>query len=247
MSHRIPPERCRDCPLPLLPAFSTSREETVLRAQTLRTDTRQFRGGEYIFRAGDPVREAYTLFDGYAVVYRLLEDGERQVVRFLMPGDLLCTLPGEEATWRTSAKAVEHAVTCVLSLERLNELFQNEISFAHAIARISEHEERVLEEHITDLGRRPATERMGRLMLELFHRQRLRRNNNGTRCYLPFTQEQIGDAVGLSSVYVSRLLGQLQEMGVLSLKQRRLEIPDFDAASRRFEYSPAYLRPRPLI
>jgi len=247
MPVRTPPRRCRDCPLPSLSAFSPPDGETVSRAEKLRRGTRSFRGGNYIFHAGDPVREAYTLFDGYAVVYRLLTDGKRQVIRFVLPGDLIYSLPNSDTTWRVSAKAVDRAVICILSLQRLNDLFNNDIHFAHAIAEINEHEERLLEEHITDLGRRPAVERIGRLMLELFHRQRIRNGANGTRCHLPFTQEQIGDAIGLSSVYVSRLLGELQGAGLLSLKHHRLEIPDFDAAARQFDYSPAYIHPRPLI
>ena len=247
MSGHMPPARCRYCPLPTLAAFSPSHEEAIARAENLRIGVRQFRDRECIFRAEDPVREAYTLFSGYAIGYRLLANGGRQVIRFILPGDLLYRLPSAGSTWTTWAMAVDHAVTCVLSLEGLNSLFQKEIRFAHDIARINDHEERLLEEHITDLGRRPAIERLGRLMLELFHRQRIRSRTNGARCPLPFTQEQIGDAVGLSTVYVSRLLGQLQNMGVLSLKARWLEIPDFDAAARQFDYSPGYIHPRPLI
>lgn len=88
---------------------------------------------------------------------------------------------------------------------------------------------------------------MVRLLLELFHRKWQRGRTNGTRCHLPFTQEQIGDAVGLTSVYVSRVLGRLRSRGVLSLTQGWLQIPDFDATADQFDYSPSYLSARPLI
>ena len=235
MPPRLPPASCRNCPLPSLPAFSVSEEETAVRGEKVRAGRRVFRGGEYIFHAGDPAREAYTLFDGYAVLYHPVDSGEWHVVRFLLPGDLLYQLPCGDERWRNSALVVDHATTCVLSLEALNRLFDQDIRFAHDIARIVDHEERLLEEHITAMGQRPAMERLGRLLLELFYRQRRRNNVHGSRCYLPFTREQIGDATGLTRVYVSRLLGRLEDMGVLSLKDRWLAVPDFEAAARQFE------------
>jgi len=247
MSPQMPPERCFDCPLRSLSAFSPAQHETIREIAAHWTGTRHYRNGEFIFRVGDAARNAYTLFDGHAITYRLLNGGERQVVRFLLPGDLMLNIGGSDTTWGESAQAVDFVITCVLSAEVLNDLFTRNLYIAQAIALITEHEKGLLEERITDLGRRPATDRVVRLLLELFHRRWARGGTNGTRCYLPFSQEQIGDAVGLSSVYVSRVLSQLQAQGVLSMGQRWLEIPDFDATARRFDYSPSYLQPRPLI
>lgn len=247
MPMRLPPASCRDCALVSLPAFSVSKKEAVARGEDVRTGTRQFRGGDYIFHAGDPVREAYTLFDGYAVVYHPVDSGDWQVIRFLLPGDLLYQLPDGDQGWRNSAMVVDYATACVLSVNALNQLFARDIWFARDMARIIDHEERLLEEHITAMGQRPALERVVRLLLELFQRQRMPRNTDGPRCYLPFTQEQIGDAVGLTSVYVSRLLGHLHTMKILSLRNRWLEVPDFDATARQFEYEPTHLEPKPMI
>ena len=247
MPPRIPPGRCRDCPLPSLSAFWPSHLETIRRAETARTGTRRFRGGEYIFHAGDPVQEAHTLFDGYAVVSHPVGGDKWQVVRFVLPGDLLYQLPESGLTWWNSAQVVDHATTCVLAPRELNALFQRDPGFAQDIARVLDFEHRLLEEHISDMGQRPAVERVARLLLELFDRQRRRGKTDGGRCHLPFTREQIGDATGLTSVYVSRLVGQLEDAGVLSFRERWLKIPDFDAAARRFEYSSGHLEPKPMI
>lgn len=247
MPPQMPPKRCFNCPLRPLSAFNPATDATIGQIEAHRVGTRHYRNGEFIFRIGDPARKAYTLFDGHAITYRLLSGGERQVMRFLLPGDLLFNMRDGETTWSESAQAVDHAVACVLSAEGLRELFRRDLYVTQAIALICEHEEGLLEEHIADMGRRPAIDRVVRLLLELFHRKWQRGHSSGTRCYLPFTQEQIGDAVGLSTVYVSRVLGRLKARGVLSLTQRWLDIPDFDAAAHRFEYSPSYLQPRPLI
>ncbi len=138
-------------------------------------------------------------------------------------------------------------MVCVLSARGLHELFRRDLYVAQAIALIHEHEEGLLEEHIADMGRRPAIDRVVRLLLELFHRKWQRGRADGTRCYLPFTQEQIGDAVGLTNVYVSRVLGRLRSRGVLSLTQGWLHIRDFEAIAGEFDYSPSYLSARPLI
>ena len=108
-------------------------------------------------------------------------------------------------------------------------------------------EERFLSEHITDLGRRDALDRLARLYLEFFSRKKLRGQVSGNRCYLPFTQEQLGDAIGLTSVHVSRLHAQLQKAQLLSHQRRWLQIYDLARAASRFDYDPSYIEKRPLI
>lgn len=245
---RSPPACCIDCQLRRQALFTQSTRETIETVQSVRAGTRMHRHGGTIYREGDPIVDAYTLYDGYAFRYRLLPNGGRQIIQFVLPGDLLFEHSVQRDGLRTdTAEVVGGAVVCVLPVRALNAMFEREIEIAQSIALIREADEAILSEHITDLGRRPAIERLARLLLELFWRQHLLGRAPKARCHLPFTQDQIGDAIGLTAVHVSRVHQRLREDRLMSMDSRWLRIPDFDRAAELFDFSPGYIYPRPLI
>jgi CRP/FNR family transcriptional regulator len=246
LSH--PPHDCLECPLRAIVLFTPLDQETIERIQSARVGTRHLAKGQHICLEEEPVTEAFTLFNGHAFSYRLLPDGKRQITRFILPGDFLFVTDHEsETTWPFSAEVVEQSTICVLSGDAMNRLFAERIQIAQSLVYIHQVEERFLSEHITDLGRRTALERLARLYLELFRRKQLRGRVSGSRCYLPFTQEQLGDAIGLTSVHVSRLHTELQKAQLLSHQRRWLQMYDFERTASRFDYDPAYIQKRPLI
>jgi CRP-like cAMP-binding protein len=246
-----PPVQCRDCPLRALGLFVLPDEPGRDVVQGIRHGTRRLEHGELIHGEGDPVCHAYTLFDGYAVRYRMLPSGRRQVLQFLLAGDLLYHLGDGPRIWPDAAEVVDHAVLCTLSAPGLQGLFDVKIGVAHHIAAIRENEKRLLEEHIMDMGQRSAVDGVARLLLELFLRERQRARFTGPDCYFPFRQYDIGDALGLSSVHVSRVMAELREAGLLTLKDRWLAIPDVHGLAARLDVDPddlpAETAPRPLL
>ena len=89
-------------------------------------------------------------------------------------------------------------------------------------------------EHLTSLGRRSARDRIAHLLLELFHRVRLREQIPSAENSIdfPLTQEMIGNAVGLTAIHVNRTLMELRREGWIEIKSRRLIIPDPEALSK---------------
>lgn len=243
----VPPADCLNCPLRELRFFSSLDEETVRSIEAARTGTRHMRDGDIVCSEGEATRQAFTMFDGYAIRYRLLPDGERQVLQFVLPGDFLFANSAADPKWSETVEVVDHAVLCSLSAPALSKLFGRRIEMAHALAQIQEAENRVLEEHVTDLGQRPGMDRVARLLLELFSRQQSRGLTAGDRCFLPFRQEQLGDAVGLTAVHVSRIHSRLREAGLMSIERRWLVVPSYERAAREFDFEPAFMHERPLI
>jgi CRP-like cAMP-binding protein len=246
-----PPARCRDCPLRALGLFVPPDGPGLDEVQGIRHGTRRLDHGALIHAEGDPVIQAFTIFDGYAVRYRMLPSGQRQVLQFVLAGDLLYHLDDGPQEWPDAAEVVDHAVLCALSGSGLQRLFDVKISVAQKIAMIRESEKRLLEEHIMDMGQRSAFEGVARLLLELFLRERQRDRFTGPVCFFPFRQHDIGDALGLSSVHVSRVLADLREAGLLTLRERWLTIPDVHRLAARLgvdpHKTPAEATPRPLL
>jgi hypothetical protein len=83
--------------------------------------------------------------------------------------------------------------------------------------------------HLTSIGRRSARERVAQLILELFIRYRLQwPGHRIEEMHLPLTQEDIGDATGLTGIHVNRVLGDFKTDGILTFSYRRLSILDPD-------------------
>jgi CRP-like cAMP-binding protein len=246
-----PPARCHDCPLRALGQFVLPDGPGRDVVQDIRHGTRKLDHGALIHGEGDPVSHAFTLFDGYAVRYRMLSSGQRQVLQFVLAGDLIYHLGDGPQVWPDAAEVVDHAVLCALSGPGLQRLFEMKIEVAHHIAAIRQNDKRLLEEHIMDMGQRSALEGVARLLLELFLRERQRVHCTGPGCYFPFRQHDIGDALGLSSVHVSRVMADLREAGLVTLRDRWLTIPDVRGLAARLgvdaDELPAEPTPRPLL
>ena len=102
-------------------------------------------------------------------------------------------------------------------------------------------EEAIAREWIANVGQRDAAERLAHLFCELFIRLRAVGLTNGDHCELPITQEQLGDATGLSAVHVNRTLQVLREQRLIILKGKTLTIPDLDALQRAALFNANYL------
>ena len=243
-----PPPQCRACPLRGLGLFAPSESSDLDEVQSIRAGTRRLKHGDILHAEGDPVRHAFTLFDGYATRYRLLSSGQRQVLQFVLTGDLVFHLEGGPAqAWPDTIEVVGHAVLCALSAPDLQRLFQSKIRMAHQISAIREAEKRLLEEHMMDMAQRSAFSGVGRLLLELFLREKERGRTRGDSSYFPFRQQDIADALGLSSVHVSRVYAELRGSGLMEVSGRRLTILNCEDALRRLDYEPSEHQPRPLL
>lgn len=60
---------------------------------------------------------------------------------------------------------------------------------------------------------------------------------------LPFTQQQLGDAVGVTGVHMNRVLQRLRNDQLIALSDRRLQILDQQGLQQRAGFQPAYLHP----
>jgi CRP-like cAMP-binding protein len=179
-----------------------------------------------IAQAGEVGGSLYTIFGGWAFRYKRLSDGKRQILDFLLPGDLI----GLEAAL---FGGIEHSVQtltpvslCVLEARRLVELFRDSPELGYHFARTLVEDHRRADERITLLGHKNGPERLGYLLLETFDRLRQRGLANGTWCSFPVQRQQLADALGLSRTHLIRSLAELQEMALATIDNHTLSILD---------------------
>lgn len=205
-------------------ALSGDDLETLARFHRRR---RSFLPGHELIHEGQKAQSAYILAEGWACSYKMLPDGERQIVDFQVPGDFLGL---RSVLFRTTDHSVE-AVTRIEASEVLVsdilEGFGTAPRLATAVLWAASRDEAMVVEHLVNLGRRSAEERMAHFLLELGARLQLVGIGDKTGFSCPLTQYHLADALGLSAVHVNRVLRHLREEGLMTFQKGRVSFDDF--------------------
>jgi CRP-like cAMP-binding protein len=188
-------------------------------------------------------KRAYLLLEGWAYTYKLLVDGNRQIVGFAIPGDLIGIGALRRRTDDLMAATVTKAVVRELTAASFDVLFSSSVEAGMALLGALSHDEGVTVEHLVDIGRRTATERVSHFMLELH--ERLSRvglaEADGFRC--PLSQPLVADALGLTAIHLNRVLRDLRTRNLLVFRTGAVHLPDRRRLADLCGYDPAYLDP----
>jgi|SRR5580692_103428 CRP-like cAMP-binding protein len=184
----------------------------------------------------------FVLFEGFAIRYRILHNGGRQILNIALPGDFI-GFPGcffESALY--SATALTDTVISPIPYSRLIFLFDCHPRLATKIFWSFACEAAMYAEHLIDVGRRSALERVAHFLLELHARLQMIGLADEESYPMPLTQELISDALGLSVPHVNRTLRQLREDQLLVIEDQRVIIKDIEALSALAGFEQGYLR-----
>ncbi len=189
-----------------------------------------------IYREEMETDEVFTLYDGWAFTYKLLPDGRRQILDFLLPGSFI----GMHVLW---FKAMPHSVQsltsvslCIFDKEMFRDLLRRKSEYEWELLRYSASCRALSDERLSDLGRRTAKERIARLVLMLHDQLAVRGLVKGGAFPFPLRQEHIADALGLTKVHVSRTLQGLRHEGLLEVERDTATIHDLKGLSEFADY-----------
>ncbi len=203
--------------------------------------------GTTILAEGSRSAHVYTVLSGWGFRYKLLEDGRRQVLNFLLPGDFVGLQASLLTEMHHSVEALTGMLLCVFERGRLWELYQGQPSLAFDLTWMAAREERMLDEHLLSVGQRTGEERAAYLLVFLFDRARLRGLAHGSTVTFPFSQPVVADALGLSLVHTNRILNRLTRRGLIGLNKRQIALRDLDGLRAIAAWDEAVKPPRPFI
>ena len=219
--------------------LSTADKEALEQVASRRV--RKHATGDDLVREGDKPRQVNLILDGWACRYKYLEDGRRQILAFLVPGDICDLRLFILREMDHSVGALTPLSTAEIPSDAILDLTETHPRLSRAFWWNSLVEEAIAREWISSLGQREAIERLAHLFCEVFVRLRAVGLTNGTSCELPVTQEQLGDTVGISTVHVNRTLQEMREQGLVVLRGKTLTIPDLEALKAVALFNPNYL------
>ena len=195
---------------------------------------------------GYEYRKLCFVKDGYAVRYKLLRNGKRQILNVILPGDVV-GLPGsfyERAVY--SVTAISDLRMNVCALDAYVQLCYRHPQYGLALTWIAVQEATTYAEHVIDVGRRTPVERLSHFLLELHARLAAVGRAEKTRFTLPFSQEVIADVLGLSVPHLNRMMQQLRSEKLIADRERVVEFLNADAMESLAHYQPQELAPIPL-
>jgi CRP-like cAMP-binding protein len=204
-------------------------------------DVRSFKARKDILREGDKPTHVHLLLSGWGCRYNIVAHGARQITAFLLQGDV-CN------SRTTLLRRMDHGIGTLTPAKiafvtptDMEELLSRP-SIARALWLTGLLEENALRAWIINIGRRDAAGRVAHLLCELFVRLSIVGNARSEGFDFPLTQEEMGDALGLTPVHVNRVVRHLREAGLISIKNKSVDMLDFSKLQKASSFNAGYLR-----
>jgi CRP-like cAMP-binding protein len=185
-----------------------------------------FSAQKTFLREGDILTQMFTLYSGWAYCFKLLADGRRQILSFLLPGDSiiiegLC-FPDEPLPY--SVKSLTDISICAFTLNEMIDLTNATEIQTKSVAKAMRKHVVAMNRRLVDIGRRSAIGRVAQLILEIENRLGERGQVRDGAFHFPMRQEHMADALGLTTVYLNRTLDRLRKEGVIDFERDRMKI-----------------------
>lgn len=219
---------CRFCPIRKRDVFVPMTEAEVSYMVEFKRGELQVDAGTTLMNEGSTSPQLYTVLEGLGLRYKTLESGERQVINFVMPGDFIGLQAGVMNEMHHSVEATTAMKLCVFDRKALWSLFRDHPERAFDVTWIAAVEEHFLGETLAVLGHMRGMQRLARAFIRLFHRGNALGLVENGRMLLPYKQQDLADALGLSLVHTNKTLKRMRDEGIASWQDGHLTILSFD-------------------
>jgi CRP-like cAMP-binding protein len=196
---------------------------------------------QMLVREGERVTTCAVLVRGYTCRHKTTSEGARQIVSFHLPGDILDLDQLLLTTADHTLQSITEAVLAWVPEADIRALIRERPNVNEALWRDTLIDASIFREWVLNVGRRDARSRIAHMLCEFAARRDAAGLGSPERFELPMTQEQIGDATGLTSIHVNRMLQELARDGVIARDKREVSITDWARMRRIAGFDPAYL------
>lgn len=240
---------CAQCPLSRRKGLRPLTPDLLDFVQRFKEGEVEVERGELLLEQEKRSIHLYTLLEGVLVRFLTLDDGRRQIVNFMFPGDFVGLQGAFDDRLSHSVQALIPARLCNFGRRRFYELVSEHPQLAYDLIWLAACEETELEDHMMALGQRNAREKVAYMAVWL-HDRALASGIpvlNGQHLDLPITQAQIADMLGLSLVHTNRTLKALARDSLLFWTPGRITLPDRQRAVDFAQYEERSQQLRPFI
>lgn len=220
----------------------TAPENAALEAVTARP--LRMAAKQDLIREGDQPGPVFVMIEGWAYRYKILPNGLRQVMAFLMPGDACDLHVGMLAEMDHGIQMLTSGRVAMISRGDMDRMMRehSEITRAMYVAQLTD--EATLRAWIISMGRRTSLERVAHLMCELYARARWIGLVHDAEFTLPASQIVLADALGMTAVHINRVLKELRLTGAMTLRRGSVHIQDPQKLAKIAGFDENYLHRR---
>lgn len=238
---------CAQCPLRKTHAFSPVTAQELAFIQTFKKQTVRVAEGQLVISEGANAGTLFTLFEGFAFRFKTLSNGRRQILNFLMPGDLVGLQERLSSGSPHGVEAVTAVRLCAFHRDKLWDLYRAHPNLGYDMTWLAAQERGIIDENLLSVGQRNASESIAMLLIQHYRRAERLGLGRDDSVPFPYTQQHIADALGLSLVHTSKTLSRLKKMGLQLIKQGQLSLPNPYALIKLADYYDQPMKVTPLI
>lgn len=196
----------------------------------------RFKAGEMIVDPGTPILlegsnspQLYTAMHGMGLRYRMLCNGNRQVISMIFPGDFIGLQAGIMGEMGHSVEATTKMTLCVFDRSALWTFFKERPERAFSLTWLAALEEHFLGDALATLGQRTAIQAVAWALARVFIRGKAMGMVENGAMRFPFKQQDLADALGLSLVHTNKTLAALKSKQLARWTEGTLRVNDLEA------------------
>ena len=189
--------------------------------------------------------ELSLITEGFACRYKCLAHGGRQILAFLIPGDICDLRALLTGRMDHAVAALSNSQVASIPRQRIFDAMEKHPRIELALWRNTMLDAALYRQWLINLGRRAAHQRIANLLCEIRTRLEAIGRAQGATYELPITQTDLADAMGLSLVHVNKSLKRLREEGLITFRANEVRVHDWERLCSVAEFDPAYLQLRP--
>ena len=202
---------------------------------------RRVAAGAHLVRDGDRPENCCVLLSGFAYRHKITGEGGRQVIAIHMTGDFVDLQNSLLHVADHNVQMLTDGDVAFIPRDTIRELALARPAIGLALWTDTMVDSSIFREWVVNVGRRDARTRIAHILCEFSLRLEAAGLAKDHRYELPMTQEQLADAVGLTSVHVNRVLRQLAEEGLISRNKRAIVIEDWGRMRDAGDFNERYL------
>src|SRR5712691_11251602 len=138
---------CEKCPLRVKPVFRQFMPEELKFVSDFKSGELNAEAGTSLLLQGNNSAHLYTVLSGWAFRYKMLPDGRRQILNYVLPADLVGLQASAFNEMQHSVEALTDMLLCVFPREKLWDLYRNHPTLAFDVTWLAAREEQILDEH----------------------------------------------------------------------------------------------------
>ena len=220
-----------DVPHPLIAKLQRSlvlseAEQRAINAVPVTIETR--RDGDGIVWVGDRPSRSFIILAGLLASSKSVADGGNQITCFHIPGDMPDLQGLHLEVMDSDIRALTDCQLAFMAHQDLRRLCDRHPRLAALLWRTTLVDAAIYREWVVNMGQRQAPSRIAHVFCEMMLRMEAAGLAQDKSCHLGLTQEDLGQATGLSLVHVNRTLQDLRAQGLISFGQGRLTIHDWN-------------------